>query len=945
MGRKTTPGSGTTRDRNSQGAIKKKRVHLRALLDALPDFIWLKDPDGVYVTCNPEFERVCGARESEIIGKTDYDLVDKDLADFFRKKDMDAMAAGHPVHNEEWVTYASDGRRVLVETTKTPVYDAKGNLVGVLGIARNITDRRRIEEELRAAEQRYRTLAKGSFEGIVVIEQGRYVDANEQFLEMLGVSRDELIGRELIDFLPPEDHDRILAIIGGRSESRVEHRMVRKDGRVILVEAHGQGIEIDGRPARMAAIRDITERRQAEEAIRQSEARLRRAELVSKCGNWELHLDSGKIVASDGSLRIYGLSGSVLDYTEAKKQCLPEYRPILDEARINLIEHNAPYDVEFKIKTADTGETKVIRSLAEFDKEKRIIFGVIEDITRQKITEETLRASEERYRGLVESQSEFLVRLDLHGCFVFANRAFCDAVGKSVSELAGQLWTGLCHPEDVAVIAQGLAKALNGPEYRATAEARVNAANGSRWVAWEGCAIFDKGGDVIELQAVGRDITEHKKSKEKIWQQTNFDTLTGLPNRRMLRDRLEQEIKKSRRTGLPVALMFIDLDRFKEINDTLGHEKGDALLQEVARRLRGCVRESDTVGRPGGDEFIVILGDLEDIASVERVAGTILQRMAAPCQLDGDLAYVSASIGITLYPEDATEVGGLFKNADQAMYESKKLGRNRFNYFKPSMQAAAMGRVHLINDLRAALAENQFRVYYQPIVDLRTGEIRKAEALIRWQHPTRGLISPAEFIPIAEETGLIVEIGEWVFRQAASQAASWQSSQAGPIQISVNKSPVQFREGGSCKTDWGEHLLSLGLKGDSIAVEITEGLLLDASDAVNEALLRFRDSGVQVSLDDFGTGYSSLSYLKKFDIDYLKIDQSFVRGLSNDSSDRALCEAIIVMAHKLGMKVIAEGIETAEQRDLLKAAHCDYGQGYLFSRPVPAEQFTALLVA
>ena len=370
---------------------------------------------------------------------------------------------------------------------------------------------------------------------------------------------------------------------------------------------------------------------------------------------------------------------------------------------------------------------------------------------------------------------------------------------------------------------------------------------------------------------------------------------------------------------------------------------GDQLLKEAAQRLIRCVRETDTVARLGGDEFTVILGELENPGNAERVAQNILQQLAEPFSLGHEHAYVSASIGITLYPEDAGSIDVLIKNADQAMYAAKDLGRDRYCYFTPSMQDHALMRMRLANDMRSALAHQQFRVYYQPIVDLQSGVIHKAEALIRWQHPTRGLISPDEFIPIAEETGLIVDIGDWVFREAAQQVARWRASHHAEFQISINKSPVQFRSQNHRHQDWLEWLLNLGLPGQSIIVEITEGMLMDVSPAATEQLLRFRDSGIQVSLDDFGTGYSSLSYLKKFDIDYLKIDQSFVRNLASDSDDIALCEAIIVMAHKLGLKVIAEGVETSEQRDLLADAGCDYGQGYFFSRPVPAEQLEALL--
>ncbi len=443
--------------------------------------------------------------------------------------------------------------------------------------------------------------------------------------------------------------------------------------------------------------------------------------------------------------------------------------------------------------------------------------------------------------------------------------------------------------------------------------------------------------------AIMRDITQKKKSDELIWNQANFDMLTRLPNRRMFRDRLEQEIKKAHRANQQVALLFIDLDRFKEVNDTLGHNMGDILLIEAARRIGGCVRESDTVARLGGDEFTVLLSEQDDISSVERIAQNIIDALVAPFQLNDERAFISASIGITFYPDDAADVDTLLKNADQAMYAAKTQGRNRYHYFTSSMQETAKIRMRITNDLRDALVDQQFRLVYQPIVTLASGAIHKAEALIRWQHPVRGLISPTEFIPIAEGTGMIVEIGDWVFREAASQAARWRASHYAKFQISINVSPIQFDHKGANFKAWLAYMQELGLPGQSVVVEITEGLLMDAHASVTGQLLAFRDAGIRVALDDFGTGYSSLSYLRTFDIDYLKIDQSFVRAMESESNNMALCEAIIVMAHKLGLKVIAEGVETEEQRNMLAAAGCDYGQGFLFSKPISSEEFGILL--
>ncbi len=449
--------------------------------------------------------------------------------------------------------------------------------------------------------------------------------------------------------------------------------------------------------------------------------------------------------------------------------------------------------------------------------------------------------------------------------------------------------------------------------------------------------IKDSVGKVFRYVALFTDITEQKNTEALIWSQANFDSLTKLPNRHMFHDRLEQQAKQSNRTGRPMALMLIDLDLFKEVNDTHGHDKGDLLLIDAARRISACVRESDTVSRLGGDEFTVLLTELDDTHTVERIVQDINIKLTEPFKLGEYQAFISASIGISLYPNDTGDLDSLLKNADQAMYVAKNAGRNRSSYFTADLQYLAQKRLHLLNDLRIALVSNQFRVYYQPIVELATGKIHKAEALIRWHHPVHGMVSPIDFIPLAEDTRLIVPIGDWVFREAVNQVKQWRSKYHASFQISVNKSPVQIhkKEG----MPWPDYLKQQGMSGQSISVEITEGILMNEDASVNESLLRFRDAGIQIAIDDFGTGYSSLAYLNKFDIDYLKIDQSFVRNIGPTSSDQALCEAIIVMAHKLGLEVIAEGVETAAQHDMLFAAGCDFAQGYLYSKPVPPEEF------
>jgi len=584
-----------------------------------------------------------------------------------------------------------------------------------------------------------------------------------------------------------------------------------------------------------------------------------------------------------------------------------------------------------------------IQKLKLFDQSGNAVamIGIATDITKRRQDEEILRSSEEKLRTMFEMSPLGIARNTMDGRFIEANNAFLDMVGYTLDEINRLSYWELTpmeyEPQEQLQLQALVNKGSYGPyekDYLHHDGRRIS-------VRLNGVMITDSDGRQY-IWSIVEDITQKKQSEQLIWQQANFDPLTGLPNRRMFHDRLNMDIKKSNQTDLPLALIFLDLDRFKEVNDTLGHDIGDLLLQDAARRLTSCVRETDTVARLGGDEFTLILRELDDPSCVERIVNNILGKMAEPFHLKNKLVYVSASIGITLYPKDGNDIDTLIKNADQSMYAAKDLGRNRRSYFTHSMQDAALAKMQTAGDLRCALSANQFQLYYQPIVELLTGEIKKAEALIRWLHPIRGMISPAEFIPIAEDIGIINEIGDWVFFESTRQLARWHRDYP-KFQVSINKSPAQFFNSSDNHEKWLEHIRQLNMAGDSVAVEITEGLLLDANHEVVNTLQRFRSAGMQISLDDFGTGYSSLAYLKKFDIDYIKIDRSFVGHLSPNSSDLALCEAIIVMAHKLGMKVIAEGIETPQQQDLLISAGCDYGQGFLFSKPVPADEFEQLL--
>ncbi len=575
------------------------------------------------------------------------------------------------------------------------------------------------------------------------------------------------------------------------------------------------------------------------------------------------------------------------------------------------------------------------------------ICGQGNDITEKRLMEAELRASEERWKLALEASGGGMWEWNPQTRDVRFSHTWRDMLGYSKDEVEESFdaWQRMVYPKDLKRVLKDLDQLIRAESQTFSSEYRIRRQDGGwMWVLARGAVVGrDLAGRPTRVIGTNIDISESKQSERKIWLQANFDALTGLPNRRLFRDRLEQATKKARRGGHSLALLFIDLDRFKEVNDLLGHDAGDLLLADASRRISACMRESDTVARLGGDEFTTILTPIGEHAHIEEIACKIIEALSAPFRVGQDVVHISASIGITLFPQDASEPSELIRNADQAMYFAKKAGRDQFRYFTRSMQEQAQARLGLGRDLRRALAENEFRVVYQPVIDLSSGRIVKAEALIRWHHPSLGLVAPADFIPLAEELGLIQEIGDWVFKQAVACSKAWSRMAQETFEISVNRSPVQFMSKSS-NVNWPRYLMDSGLSGDNISVEITESMLIDASPDMFQTLLEYRDAGIQVALDDFGTGYSSLAYLKKFDIDYLKIDRSFVRDMVTNDTSRAIARSTIVMAHELGLKVIAEGIETQDQMELLAADGCDYGQGFLFSEPVPPEKFERLLV-
>ena len=579
----------------------------------------------------------------------------------------------------------------------------------------------------------------------------------------------------------------------------------------------------------------------------------------------------------------------------------------------------------------------------------RLLEEMTEDVSfaLENIEREALRKkSEENLRKLsraVEQSANAIMITDRNGVIEYINPWFSRITGYESDEIVGKtpgvLRSGETHPETHKRMWDTI---LSGKEW--TGELHNTKKNGETYWCLETISpLKNEQDEVTHFIAVTEDISERKQTEQTIRHLAFHDPLTGLPNRRLFNDRLHQAAAMRHRKDSAFALMLLDLDRFKTVNDTLGHEIGDALLKAVAARLLSTARQGDTLARMGGDEFALIALEISQPEDMARLAEKVISILHEPFHLYGHELYVTTSIGVTLYPSDAADAEALIKNADIALYRAKDLGRNNFQFFTGDMNAAMMQRLRLESAMRWAVERGEFMLHYQPQVDVVTGKIHGTEALIRWRHPEFGMVSPAQFIPLAEETGMIVQIGEWVLRTACAQAKAWQR-QGVPIPVAVNLSARQFHQGDLAQTI-ADILKEFELAPDLLEVELTEGILMEDTSQTGSILDRLHGMGVQISIDDFGTGYSSLSYLKRLPIQVLKIDQSFVRDIHTDPDDRAIVTAVIALAHSMKLKVVAEGVETQEQLAFLREYSCDSMQGYLFSRPVSGDEVLKLLTS
>lgn len=552
-----------------------------------------------------------------------------------------------------------------------------------------------------------------------------------------------------------------------------------------------------------------------------------------------------------------------------------------------------------------------------------------------------VRESEERLASFLDTANDLIMSIAPDGRFLYVNEAWQKTLGYTFEEVGALSFFDIVHAESREQCSVEIGRVVAG-DTLSPLEALLTAKNG-RTIVVEGNLTCGFGAsDHRVIWGICRDITERKQAEEQLYRLAHHDTLTGLPNRILFLDRLQQAKALANRYRHQLAVLFLDLDRFKIINDTLGHPVGDKLLLKVAQRIAGCVREVDTVARIGGDEFTIILVNVDNLDDVKRVAQKILQSLSVSFTVDTYELFITASIGITLYPVDGDNLDTLVKKADIAMYHAKGEGRNNFQFYTPRMDENADKRLLLETSLRKALDNGEFRLYYQPKVDVVTKAITAMEALLRWEHPTLGLVSPADFIPLAEETGLIIPIGEWVLRTACLQNREWQRQGLPRMRVAVNLSGFQFQQKNLLEMITSS-LDETGLDAEFLELEITESVIMQNPDFAVSVLNALREIGIHISIDDFGTGYSSLAHLKRFSVNTLKIDKSFVRDVEINSADAAITTAIIAMGNSLNLKVIAEGVETEGQLCFLSENNCDEVQGYLFSTPMPSHEVPGFL--
>ena len=881
-----------TERRNAQEELRKSEEEFRTLVDQATDGIFVVDERGRYVGVNRAGCEMLGFSRDEFLrmGVEDLFAGEDGGADF---EVLDGLAIGDTVSIERQLR-RKDGSTVAVEVNAKKLADGR-----ILATHRDIGERRQVGEALLAAKEAAEAADRVKDAFLATMSHELRMPLNT-IIGFADIIETEMLG--------PMGNPKYTEYIKDINESGKHMLSIITDMiDVLSIESALQGNE--------SSYRQLVEMA---------------PDLICLCQRGEISL-----INSPGATMLGSWNPEVLIGRRFSGFVHPDFHHLLGDDLRGLVAERS--SVMMKLIRADGTEIIVeagARILA-FERQDAIMI-VARDVTERVRAEEGLRLA----ATVFETTAEAIMVTGADTRIKAVNPAFTAITGYAAEEVMGKspsmLRSGHHGPDFYEELWSGL-KTTGCWE----GEIWNRRKNGEVYPEWLYItAIEDDRKNIIEFVGVFSDITQRKQSEEKIRRQANYDALTGLPNRALFLDRLRAAIASARREDGKIALLFIDLDRFKVVNDTLGHTIGDKLLGQAAARLTACVREVDTVARLGGDEFTMILEDVARGEDAAIVAEKIIQSLSEPFWLDGNEVFIGGSVGITLFPSDAGDAPTMLRNADMAMYRSKQAGRSVYRFFTQEMDAQVLARMDLERDLRRALGRQEFVVYFQPIVDLGTGVVTSAEALLRWCHPERGMVSPGEFIPLAEETGLIGPLGEWVLRQACAQAKAWQDAGLTSVGVSVNLSSRQLKRGLSGDTI-AQVFRETGLEPRFLTFEITETLIMEDTDDAVAWLNSIKEMGIRLSVDDFGTGYSSLSYLKRFPVDVVKIDRAFVRDVTVDPDDVSLIEAILAMTHSLKLKVVAEGVEEQDQLDLLRSRGCDMVQGFFFSKPLPFEEFCA----
>ena len=916
----------------------------------LTDIVWIMDLHQRFIRVSPSVTQIMGytVEESynltveEVMTPASYQKVQQMLTEM--KEEIKGCKNPQWTRTIELEQIRKDGTTVWVEVKTNLLCNTEGEPDGILGITRDINDRKLAEHALRETEQKFRLLAENAPDIIWQMDLEGTLTYISPSIKLLGYTPEDWIGHQFFELLPfAQRKPRKLSFakeLKDHSYRKHETRALRKDGTLAWLEVSINVVQENGEPVAIQGIaRDLTERKRVEKTLRESEERYRLLFEDNPHPMWVYDLDSFRFLAvNNAAVRNYGYS-----HDEFMSMSILDIRPPEDvHSLLESISHFDPAqnrnDVwRHRKKDGTIIYAEVTAKQLDFDgKHARLILA--QDISERKRIETNLRMQ----TSAINAASDQIVIANAQGEIEFVNPAFEKETGYTFDEAIGKtpkLFASGKHDDSYYT---ALWDTINAGETW-HGEVTNQRKDGSFYVEDMSITPVKSEAGVIEhFIAIKRNVTEKKMYEKRLDHLAHHDLLTGLPNRLLLSDKLVQRFTQARQQNNSLAIMFLDLDRFKLVNDTLGHSVGDLLLKEVAMRLSANVRDTDTVARMGGDEFIVIVGEIESPKDIIAVANKLLKTLSDPFLLDNHELFISTSIGISMYPADGMDVETLVKNADTAMYRAKEQGRNRYHLYTEALNAAVVERMTLENNLRKALERDEFLLYYQPRVDMATGKTVGAEALVRWQHKELGLVSPDQFIPLAEETGLIVPISDWVLREACNQNKAWQDAGLPPIDIAVNISARLFQQEGLQFTI-NKVLMETGLDPEHLELELTESTLMHDPDLAIEILYQLKAMGVRISIDDFGTGYSSLNYLKRFPIDALKIDRSFVKEITTNADDAAVATAVVAMARSLKLKVVAEGVETLEQLEFLRSLNCDEIQGYFINRPANVEEFTQFI--